>query len=462
MLQRKNLVIFLVICIGLLCIIPIVGNTLIKDTLELNLQRVESHGIKIVKNTENISYLETSREYEFLLEDSEKLMAHLEKYSNQQFPLDVHSFLSGTKIGVSLKYSNIPFFNTISLDIYPLALSSNTMNDLAIKDQVFSKYVAEFLQEKGLLYHIDYELISNQFSGYIKDVDENYILKNHSQVVMKIEGSTFNGKGNLVAPSSLKFLAKNITMRVLHTDEQISLRIENLRTASTFENLTTYFSSYKLDNMMLTLEQQSTQKEQMNISKMSLDVSSSTQNNLAKINSRLSFENMNLKRKNVDINASNFNYDITVSKIDKRSFEALTHLISQAKSSHTNNGKKIEKTVIDLLAKGLELNVIDLSLKKIIYNNDDLKAFIMKVKLDLEEDQYLASKMMVSPLLALGNIDFDFQSKISKKIVNIFVTSLPFSFDADKYIKSTNDEVELNVSYRQGSLKINNQTLLGR
>jgi len=462
MLQRKSLIIFSFVCIGLICIIPIIGNTLIKETLEFNIKKLESHGIQIIKSDETTSYLETAREYEFLLKDSEKFMHYLEKYSNEQLPPYTHSLLSGTKIGVFLKYSNIPFFNTISLDVYPLTLSPNVMNDLEVKDQDFLKDIEVFLQKKGFLYHIDYELISNEFSGYIKDVDENYILKNNAQVIMKIEGTTFNGNGDLIAPSSLQFLSKNIDMRVLNVDEQMSFSIENFSAASNFENQTTYLSSYKLDNLMVVLQQVNAQKEQMDISKMYLNLSSNTQNELAEINTKLSFEEMYIQKKDLDINASNFNYDIAVSKMDKRAFKELTYLISQAKSSHTNNDKNIEKTVIDLLAKGLQLNVIDLSLKKIIFNNDDLKGFTISSELELEEDPYLASKIIISPLLVVGNIDFDFQSKISKKILDTFVASIPVPLAVDKYIQSINDEVDLNVSYRQGSLKINGQTLLGR
>lgn len=462
MLQRKSLIIFSFVCIGLICIIPIIGNTLIKDTLEFNIKKFESHGIQIIKSDETTSYLETAREYEFLLKDSEKFIHYLEKHSNEQLPPYTHSLLSGTKIGVFLKYSNIPFFNTISLDVYPLTLSPNVINDLEVKDQDFLKNIEVFLQKKGFLYHIDYELISNEFSGYIKDVDENYILKNNAQVIMKLEGTTFNGNGDLIAPSSLQFLSKNIDMRVLNVDEQMSFSIENFSAASNFENQTTYLSSYKLDNLMVVLQQENAQKEQMDISKMYLNLSSNTQNELAEINTKLSFEEMYIQRKDLDINASNFNYDIAVSKMDKRVFKELTYLISQAKSSHTNNDKNIEKTVIDLLAKGLQLNVIDLSSKKIIFNNDDLKGFTISSELELEEDPYLASKIMISPLLVVGNIDFDFQSKISKKLLDTFVASIPVPLAVDKYIQSINDEVDLNVSYRQGSLKINGQTLLGR
>ncbi|MDQ7060352.1 MAG: hypothetical protein Q9M43_04205 [Sulfurimonas sp.] len=463
MLKNKKIIIFLLIIIAIVAMIPIIGNTLVKETLDKKLQNLESKGIKVTKSDEDVSYLETSRHYEFLLQDSEKFLHYLQKYSDKQLPPYTNALINGTLLGVDLKYSNIPFSKAVSLDIYPLALADELMQDIRVNDSEFSKYIEQFLFQKGLLYHIDYEIVSKVFSGYLKDVNENYTLKNHSQAVLTIKGTTFNGNGDLIAPSSLHVNSQKVHIEFFNLEEEMSIDLDTFSFSSSFENQTTYVSSSLLESLKINLKIKNKKTQNINISKIYMNISSNTQNEKAEINTKLSFENFDTQLKNLDINATDFNYDVAVSEMDKIEFEKLRILVSKAKSSNSVDiNKEITDAVIDLLAKGLRLNVIDFSAKKIIINNENVNGFVISSELEVKEDKHLAGKMMFTPLLILGNIDFDFKSKISKKILEVLMANSPLSFSIDKYIKTTKDELELDVSYKQGSLKINGKTLLGR
>ena len=65
--NRKKIIIILFVIVSLIALIPIVGNSLVKDALDKKLDNLESQGINILKNEEDISYLETSRHYEFVV-----------------------------------------------------------------------------------------------------------------------------------------------------------------------------------------------------------------------------------------------------------------------------------------------------------------------------------------------------------------------------------------------------------
>lgn len=461
--DSKKIVIFLSVVFTLLALIPILGNSLVKDTLDAKLQKLESQGIEVIKNEQERGYLETSNHYEFLVKDSKTFMNYLQKYSADQLPSYTKAFIGGTKVGVDLTYSNIPFSKAVSVDIYPLTLPNNFMHDLESKDSGLAAYIGKFLQKKGFLYHIEYELISKKFTGHIKDVNENYTLENNSKMIVKVKGTTFNGKGDLIAPELLKIDSKTILVKLLNQEEEMSVALKGLSSLSEFENKTSYSSSSLLDNLYISFKKTDTPKEHIDISKIHATVSSSTENEKAKIKTKLSFDTMNATIKAMDINASNINYDFGVSQMDKNAFNALRKVVSKAKNIEDNSlNSAIKEKVFALLSKGIKINITDLSAKSIMLGNDDLQGFTIESEINLKEDRNLAMKMMFSPLLLLGNVDFDFKSKVSKKIFDAVISSSPLLSVLDTHTKTKKDEMELDISYKKGNLKVNGKTILGK
>lgn len=461
--NTKKIIIFFFIVAIILAMVPIIGNTLVKDTIESKLKILESKGLEVVVSDENVGYLETSRHYEFLVENSTRFLSYLETYSDEQLPPYTEALIGGTKVGIDLTYSNIPFSKAISLDVYPLSLPDTTMKDLESKDAAFSAYIEKFLFRKGLLYHIDYELMSKDFKGYIKDVNENYTMQNNAKIILKLTNTTFYGNGDLIAPSSLHMHSKKLVVKFLNKDEEMSINIDDLASSSTFENQTTYVSSSTLDTLHINLKQRNGEEESIDISKIYINISSNTQNEKAEINTKLSFEEMQTYFNTSEINASRFNYDFSVSNMDKKSFDALRVAISKVKHTNTNDlNAEIKDEMIRLLSKGIKVNISDLSIKNMNINTQDIKGFSISSEINLKEDSNLATKMMFSPLLILGNVEFDFKSKISKNILDVIISSSPVLGMLTPHIKVNKDEVELDILYKKGSLKVNGKTVLGR
>lgn len=463
--NKLTIVLFitLIITFFIITMVAMIGNTLIQETLDTQLKVLKSKGIKVLKEEEKISYFERTRHYEFVVEDGSKFMGHLQKYSDKQLTPYTNALLDGAKVGVDLTYSNIPFSKAISLDIYPLSLPSEMMQNIRANDSLFSTYIENFLFNKGFLYHIEYDVVSENFSGSIKDVSENYTLKNNAKVVINIEGTTFKGNGDLIAPSSLHVLLKKLQIKFLNSQEEMSILVDNLSSSATFENQTTYLSSLTLDSLGVKLQKSNEKAQSVDIANIYVNISSNTQNQKAEIHTKVSFKKMNAQFENLDINTSAFNYDFSIAKMDKEAFEALRILLSKSKVIKANSiDAQVQKAGIDLLSKGLKVNIIDFSINKIIVNKEDVKGFNISAQLDVEEDHNLASKMIFSPLLMLGNIDFDFKSNTSKKIFTAAIVNLPLLRYLNIYAQTKNDELELDVSYRQGSLKINGKTILGR
>lgn len=378
----KKTFIFIFIFILALGVIPIVGNQIIEETLDKKIAKLETKGLEVLKKEKTTGYLNTSRHYEFIENE--------------------------IKYGLDLQYSNIPFTEDVILDIYPLSAPKSFINDLKNKDKAFASYLEEFLQNKGVLYHMEYNLISGDFNGYVKDIDEKYTMSNKSRLKVKVIGTTFKGNGDLRSPSTLQTSSKKINLEVEDVQEQMVLDVSN----------------------------------------MSLKASSNFTQDKAQLHSTLHFDDIYLKSNTGELNASTFNYDVNVSNIDKKAYKAFL------------SSKKSENSTIKLLSKGVDIDVKDFSLKNVVLNKEDLNGFIISSDMQLEADKNLAFKINLSPLLALSNLDIDFKSKVSKKIIDAIIKDslIPNSFI--QYQTSSGDDMVFDLSYKQGSLVINGKTIL--
>ena len=120
----KKIIIAFVIIIFALLLLPILGNELVKNTLNEKIELLKSKGIKVETTYEKEKYLTSSRHYEFILSDADKFLNYLTQLSNKELPEYAPALLVGSKIGMDLKYSNIPFFKDVSVDVYPMSIST--------------------------------------------------------------------------------------------------------------------------------------------------------------------------------------------------------------------------------------------------------------------------------------------------------------------------------------------------
>ncbi len=379
----KKTAIFIFILLSISAALPIIGNQIIEETLEKKINKLESKGINILKRERKSGYLNTSRHYEFLLD--------------------------GTKYGIDLKYSNIPFTEAVSLDLYPLSVPLNILKDLEKKDKGFANFIKEFVRDKGILYHINYNLIDANFDGFVKDVDETYTMKNKSIFKVKFLGASFKGNSDVDSPFRIETFVKKINLEVEDRKDLIAIDIANIK----------------------------------------LNANLHSSNEKVQLDSQIYFENMYLMSNNKDLNISSFHYDTNISNIDKKAYKEFL------------NSKQSNKSLVKLLSKGVDINISRLSSKNVNRYGENLKGFTLSSDMHIKADKNLAFKLRISPLLALSNLEIDFKSKISKKIIDEIVKG---SFIPKKFIKyrtSSGDDVFFDFFYEKGVLIVNGKTILG-
>ncbi len=192
----KKIIISILLVLGAAAL-PIIGQKITQAELDSKIDELKTYGLEVKNPSIDSSYLNTSNHYEFALKDSEKFLNYLSQMSGDKLPSYTKSLLDGTVVGADIKYSNIAFASDMEIEIYPLALPKQTAADLKKNDANLFKFIDGLLDDKALLYHINYNLGSKDFDGYVKDIDKSYTDASAKSVNFKISGLTYIGNGSL-------------------------------------------------------------------------------------------------------------------------------------------------------------------------------------------------------------------------------------------------------------------------
>ena len=461
--QRGNMKKSLIAIIAIIAVaaaLPIIGNSVMKSTIENRINELERYGIKSQNVQTDENYLTTKQHFEFLLENTDEFVNYLSQYSDQQIPPYVNAMFEGVVVGADLEYSNLPFSKAIELDIYPLELSEELSKNLQESDLDFSKYVESFLRSKGVLYHINYNIVSEDFDGYVKDIDEKHTLKDGTLLELVLSGADFTGNGKLIAPNSIATTMEALQLNVKKDNESIEFNLEKLATTTSYESKSTYISSVELDNCKINIA--GTKNDmQLNMTQFLVNASSNTQGEFAELNSKSNIDTITFDSKELTFSVKDFSSDVALNSLDKSSFNEIQDLVSKARVSTTaQQEKELEEALVQLISKGLVLDIADFSVKNITLNkNENLKGFTTKAELKLKEDKDFVQKLQISPLLLISNIELTSSMKFSKEIYTKLTENRPMTAAVKEYIKEDNENIIFDFSFINGEFTLNGKKL---
>jgi len=457
----KKLLLFLAMIIITVSLLPIMGNKLADKTLNERIEILRANGVELSNSTTDASYFTTKKHYEFLVKDANKLVQYLNQYSDNQLPPYVNALIDGVLIGTDLEYSNFPISDALSVDIYPLSLSTGMMQDLKSEDIKFYRYVKNLLESKGVLYHINYNINNLDFHGYIKDIKEEYVLKDSSKVTLALSNVLYQGNGELIAPKSLSSLIGAIDFNVKKGDEEFTIHMKNFTSSSAFESESTYMSGGKIEQFNFAIKGRAENNLRIEVNDIHLNISSNTQGEKAEFYAKTSLKDLLVETEGSSLKGSDFNYDVSLSEIDKVSLEKLRVLISRSKANaSTQPEEEIRNSSIDLLSKGLRLSIADVSLSEIQINQQkQIEGFSFKVKLDVKEDADLQKKLDISPEIVIKNVDMNASLSFSKELFKIINQEIPMVVFANAYAKEVGENIIFDIQLNRGELSVNNQML---
>jgi hypothetical protein len=443
----------------IIALLPIVGNTVIKKTIDERVVELASFGIETQKNESKSSYLSSSRHFEFLLKDSEKFVSYLKHYSDKQIPSYVTVLLDGVVIGADVKYSNLPFAKVVEIELYPLALSSKSTKQLKQEDINLYNYIKKNFALKKVLYHINYNFLNDDFDGYIKDINEKFTTKENVNIELLLKKATFKGNGRLLAPEVLSSSLQELNFLVFEKRKKVLISLKNFSTKANFASKNTYLTSADLGDMKMLVE--GTQSDfNITLQKVRANVSANALSKTAELNSKTSLEVLDMHSNRVNIHLKKFNFDVALSELNKEAFEKTQLLMSQLQMKEDPQAEmQLEKATLELLSAGFLFRIADFSLENLTMNSKNFQGFEVESKLKVDEEKELAQKMAQRPFSLLENINLDTKIVLSKMIYGLLVQNQAMLADLHNYAIEKGDSYLFHIKFTDSKATINDKAL---
>ena len=366
-----------------------------------------------------------------------------------------------------IRYSNIPFSEKISIDLYPQKLSETTMEDLKKNEPNIYAFLSKLLQKRALLYHIEYDVTSSEFQGSMKDLSEHFTTKNDANVSLTFRGVIASGKGMLLAPDTLHVQVKRIAVSMTNDTDALYLDVKDLLATNSFESKTTYITSSKIGSVKLSLhtthKDERTSKQivehiEVGVKNLSLNGSSDTQGKDAEFFAKLSADEIRFANNAQSFKLEGLNYDSALSGVEKGSFIKLQELIEQNTSPQFE--QELEALLVKIFAHGLEFKIADLSLNKLstpaAQNIDGFKIAFQAV---LKEDPTFAQTYQQNPNAFIKNLTVTSDMRFSKPFYALLNTIYPVDIMFANYKKEQGDAVLFHIEFKNGLIQINGKRL---
>ena len=458
--MKKTLTILLVIILIVIIALPFFGNRAVELVLKDRIEVLNSFGLDIDITQTDSTYLKSKKYYNIYVKNGSKFVAYLNQFSSFELPIYIDSMLEGTKLEAEIEYSNIPLTDGVSIAIYPLKLSKSIMKNIKDNDVEFFKYFSNFLSNKGFAYYLNYNILSENFDGHIKDIEENYTLATGYKIDFKLGGVTFDGEGILIAPDKFNSKIDEISFKIDKDSEKLDILFSDISESLVFKSKTDYTIASKINRIALNAVDKDSNKSEIILDNLDFNFSTNTKNKKMDFFAKATFDKLFANAPNATIDLNGFIYDMSLTKLDKDSFELIIELIDQAKINQTPQIQdKMTENMIILLSKGLELKISDLSLSKVVVNKiEDLEGIDLKASFILPPNDIL-SNSQTDPVALINEIKIDIFLKISKKMFNEFSKTQPFLMMSQSFAKEENNNMVFDIKVYDGNVTVNDKAI---
>lgn len=448
------------VIVAMALVVPFIGNKIVQGEIEKNLEMLSSYGIKIQERTEDNTYFKTNNHIKLFVEDGDTFILWINQFAANQLPLDTAEFFEGAVVGVDLEYWNFPISDSLAITFYPIEIPA--LEEVLLEtNEVMTTFVQSFLKKKGLVYHLNLNTARGGFDGSLKDIKETLTyFEDDLEIMFAIEGVVYKGEGPLVAPTKLNSKLDLFRFEVKKEDEKVViLEIKNITTDAAYESDVRYLSSLHAKTFHFKLYDN---YENLLVNGNDLSVSVNAQVDGAKASGAIqtSLQELEIQIRDEAFKMKQFNHALHISEVNKESYEKLKNLIQQAQNNASQiDGNDFEESLIELMSKGIVLELKDFSIMSITVNNQDLKNIGLQAKITLDP--------IVQPLHSFndamnavrdnGTLEATFT--VSKEMFDFIGSQVPFASLATVYAKESGNNYVFEVKYGNDDLLINGKSL---
>jgi hypothetical protein len=253
----KRIFLITAMVLVLLGALPLIGNMSVTALIDAQLETLTKNGVEVSAADDESSYLLSKMHYRFRLEDKEKLNQYLQTLSTTQLPSYLYALLDSVELAADVSYSNLPFQDDVTLELYPVSLLKGPKEKLGRSDPKLLASLEKMIAEKTLLYHLNYNTAAQSFNGYLKDINDAVAFEDGTTAEISLQSVTFRGNGSLVAPQESAVAIKEARSRFDHPEKgTMRFVLESFRYENSLGAKESYEATYTLQNASLFYEEQ--------------------------------------------------------------------------------------------------------------------------------------------------------------------------------------------------------------
>ncbi len=362
---------------------------LVANEINTQLAALQTHGFVIEERKQDA----TGEHFIISLADMHKFAKLIPEYEAVLLVED-KSALKEFKLGVDLTSSG----SEVSVDIYPVSLPTA---ELSIEEQIM---IDRYITKKTLTLHLNYNAVTNNFDGSLKDIDEQI----KSAIGVKLIGLAFDGNFN----DDKIALNYELNEFKIADDKKSIVELTGVSSYGTYEGLNYYISNGTTDIDKVFVNIPDT-LDSVAFFDTKLIVTSDVKNDL--FESRLS-----MVTKTVDASIENDNYTLDTFTFDyglkNINIEAFDKLVTALDKENPNfKSPEVEKNIEDLLANGMVFDIYKFGIENITHNSETLKGFSLQTNFELGNDLDIQT-VETSPMQALSSVTMNSKIEISNEI----------------------------------------------
>ena len=408
-------------------------------------------------SSEQSTYLSTAKHYEFTVKDGEKLTQYLQQFSNSKLSYNSNLLLNGAVIGGDIQYSNFPFSEDLSVEVYPLSLSINMMQTLKKEEKKFYDFLVKALQEKAILYHVDYSIINSEFHGFIKDINESYLFENAANIEVNLKGFTFDGDGVITSPQNLNTQLKELEFSVDSKFKKMEIILKNISNSLSVNSINSYLYTGDIGSFKLNTDSSYDGKSKVDLENFKYNLSTNTQGIKAKGLVKASFDTFLVDVENKKYKLNKFNYNLSISDIEKDSFEKLRVLLLDKQS---NNREEILLVLNGIISKGLKIDLEDFSVAKIsVKDKADIDGFNISTNILLKEDTTQSTNSNINYFTLEENLNLNTKVTLSKNMFTLLSQNYPIITLARGYAKELGENLVFELEHKDSHVYVNGKKI---
>jgi len=438
-------------------LLPLIGNKIIEQELSNHIEVLESYGLKMSDSSEQSTYLSTAKHYKFTVKDGEKLTQYLQQFSSSKLSYNSNLLLDGAVIGGDIQYSNFPFSEDLSVEVYPLSLSTNMMQTLKKEEKKFHDFLVKSLQEKAILYHVDYSIIKSKFHGFIKDINQSYLFENGANIGVNLKGFTFDGDGVITSPQNLNTQLKELEFSVDTKFEKMKTTLNDISNSLNIKSINSYLYTGNIGSLKLNTDSTYDGKSTVDLENFKYNLSTNTQGIKAKGLVKASFDTFLVDIETKKYKLNKFNYNLSISEIEKDSFEKLRVLLLDKKS---DNRQEILLVLNGIISKGLKIDLEDFSVAKIsVKDKADIDGFKVSTNILLKEDATQSSNTNIDYITLEENLNLNTKVTVSKNMFSLLSENYPIIALARGYAKELGEDLVFELEHKDSHVYINGKKI---